>query len=72
MLKVGLGVTNPSIYKGHLCNTEYGSILFSPVFLPRGRGLVRFRNEVFKAYVRMRRSIFADVDAEVRRAYKDL
>jgi hypothetical protein len=70
MLKDKLRVTNPSTYKGHLCSVEYGDILFSPIF--QARGLVRFRNEVFKAYVRMRRSIFTDVDIKVSAAREGL
>lgn len=59
-LKKQLDVSNPSVYRGHLCQKDFGPILYTPVF--QRRGLVRFRNEMFKAYVRMRPSIYQDVD----------
>lgn len=62
-----LGVNGPSTYKGHLCNDEYGGVLTAPAF--QKRGLVRFKNDMFKAYVRMRPSIYTGVDDQVRRAY---
>jgi hypothetical protein len=65
-----LGVNGPSTYKGHLCNDEYGGVLTAPAF--QKRGLVRFKNDMFKAYVRMRPSIYAGVDEEVRGAYEGL
>lgn len=57
------GINGPSTYKGHLCSGDYGSILVAPAF--QKRGLVRFRNEMFKAYVRMRPSIYKGVDERV-------
>lgn len=62
-----LGVNGPSTYKGHLCNDEYGGVLTAPAF--QKRGLVRFKNDMFKAYVRMRPSIYGGVDDEVRAAF---
>lgn len=62
-----LDMRNGSTYKTHLCKPDYGDVLMVPAF--QQRGLVRFRNEMFKAYVRMRSSIFIDVDTEVRRAF---
>jgi Cdc6-like AAA superfamily ATPase len=62
-----LGVNGGSTYRSHLCAPEFGSILFAPVF--QTRGLVRFKNEMFKAYVRMRPSIFEGVDRQVEAAY---
>ncbi len=64
-----LGVGGGSTYRGHLCAPEYGSILFAPAF--QKRGLVRFRNEMFKAYVRFRPSIYRDVDSRVRAAWSE-
>jgi hypothetical protein len=63
-----LGVGGGSTYRAHLCMPEYGSILFVPSF--QKRGLVRFRNEMFKAYVRLRPSIYEGVDAKVRAAWE--
>ena len=63
-----LGVDGGSTYRAHLCQAEHGSILFVPGF--QRRGLVRFRNEMFKAYVRMRPSIYEGVDGAVEQAWK--
>jgi hypothetical protein len=52
-----------------MCKPEYGGILFVPGI--QKRGLVRFRNEMFKAYVRLRPSIYVDVDSAVTAAYAD-
>lgn len=62
-----LGVKGPSTYKGHLCQDEYGGVLTAPAF--QKRGLVRFKNDMFKAYVRMRPSIYSGVDERIRVAY---
>lgn len=69
ILKDDLEVTNPSAYRGHLSSAEYGSIIFSPAF--QTRGLVRFRNQMFKIYIKLRQSIFADVDDRVQGAYDE-
>ncbi len=63
----GLGVQGASTYRGHLCQDQFGAAIFVPSF--QKRGLVRFRNEMFRAYVRLRPSIYADVDRRVRHAY---
>jgi hypothetical protein len=63
-----IGVGGGSTYRAHLCMQEYGSVLFVPSF--QKRGLVRFRNEMFKAYVRLRPSIYGGVDARVRTAWE--
>ncbi|MGI8666894.1 MAG: hypothetical protein ACR2N4_12815 [Jatrophihabitans sp.] len=68
LLRTELGVKGGSTYRGNLCQPEFGSILFAPQF--QKRGLVRFRNEMFKAYVRLRPSIYADVDVDVMRAWR--
>lgn len=62
-----LGVAAGSTYRGHLVRPEYGDVLM--VTAIQKRGLVRFRNEMFKAYVRMRPSIYQGVDVEVRNAF---
>jgi hypothetical protein len=62
-----LGVSNPSAYKGHLCKREYGPVLFEPDL--QGQGLVRFHDEMFKAYIRIRPSLYADNDARVREKF---
>ncbi len=59
-----LGVSNPALYKGHLCSGRYGKPLMMPGF--QERGLLRFRNEMFKQYVRLTRSLYGDVDEKVR------
>jgi hypothetical protein len=70
LLKGKLDVSNPSIYKGHLASAEFGSIIFSPAF--QSRGLVRFRNQMFKVYVKLRSSIYKDVADQVNAAYNEL
>lgn len=59
--------TNPSVYKGHLTTGKYGSVLTTPAF--QSHGLVRFTNEMFKAYVRLRPSIYEGIDERVRDAW---
>ena len=68
LLEGALGIKGGSTYRGHLCTAEYGSVLFAPAF--QKRGLVRFRNDMFKAYVRMRPSIYDGVDVRVRDAWQ--
>lgn len=63
-----LGVSNPALYKGHLCSERYGKPLMNPGF--QERGLIRFRNEMFKQYVNLTRSLYTNVDEEVRDAAK--
>jgi hypothetical protein len=48
-----LGVTNPYQYKKDLEKKKYESILASPQ-----KGIVRFRNALFKRYIDLRTSIF--------------
>jgi hypothetical protein len=67
LLSSRLKINGASTYRGHLCMPEYGSVLLAPAF--QKRGLVRFRNEMFKAYVRLRPSIYAGVDERVRAAW---
>jgi Cdc6-like AAA superfamily ATPase len=61
-----LGITNPSVYKGQLSSREYGRVLHTPQ--PSNRAWVRFSNEMFKVYVRMRSSIYVGVAEKVREA----
>lgn len=63
-----LGVSNPGLYKGHLCSDRYGKPLMTPGF--QERGLVRFRNEMFKQYVNLTGSLYNDVDRDVNNAAK--
>lgn len=67
ILKTQLGVSSGSTHRGQLCKPEFGDILFVPGI--QKRGLVRFRNEMFKAYVRMRPSIYTGIDDVVRDAF---
>jgi hypothetical protein len=65
-----VSIRNPSMYRGHLCRDEFGGLLFTPAF--QKRGLVRFRNEMFKAYVRLRPSIYNGTDERVNEAWTRL
>ncbi|GLK17314.1 AAA family ATPase [Herbiconiux flava] len=68
-LATKLGVKNPSIYTGHLGKPIYGAVLTkSPI---QGRALYRFKDEMFKVYVRIRGSLYQDVDEEVRKAFSN-
>jgi Cdc6-like AAA superfamily ATPase len=67
VLKTRLGVSNPSIYKGHLLQNSYGRVLLTPPQQPRG--LVRFTNEMFKIYVRLRSSLYLGADDRVTNAF---
>lgn len=68
VIKENWNFANPSAYKGHLCKPEYGEVLYTPVF--QSQGLVRFKNEMFKAYVRIRPSLFDGIDQQVKDAWK--
>ena len=68
ILKARLGVSNPSIYKGHLLTSSYGRILLTP---PHGTREVRFANEMFKIYARLRSSLFEGVDELVNDAFSN-
>lgn len=63
-----LNVTNTSGYKSQLCSADFGSPLTTPVF--QERGLLRFKDQMFKTYVRMRPSIHPSVDEETAAAYE--
>jgi len=56
-------VLNPTVYKGHLCSPDYGAPLMVPGF--QERGLVRFRDEMFKQYVNLTPSLFQEVSSRV-------
>lgn len=61
-----LGVSGPSTYLGHLTQEQCGHIL---VRSPQQARLYRFSDEMFKVYVRMRPSVYSDVDVAVRKIY---
>lgn len=63
-----LGVTNPSVYLGHLLNATYGQILLRPQI--QRQGLVRFRDEMFKKYCSLRPSLYEGVDDQVAVAWR--
>lgn len=58
-----LGVANPAVYRGHLVQAAYAEPLMATGM--QERGLVRFRNQMFKHYIELRPSIYRDVDARV-------
>jgi hypothetical protein len=58
-----LGVSNPAVYKGHLCSDHFGAPLMTPGF--QERGLVRFRNEMFKQYINLARSLYVGIRDKV-------
>ncbi len=62
------GITSPSTYRSHLCSERHGAVISTTAI--QKRGLVRFRNEMFKAYVRLRPSIYEGVDEAVRLAWQ--
>ena len=65
-LKNDLGISNPSVYKKQLSSREYGRVVHTPQV--GNRGWVRFANEMFKVYVRLRPSLYTNVDINVRAA----
>jgi len=66
VLKTRLSVRNPSAYKTQLGSGEYGRVLYTPQF--SNKRWIRYSNEMFKVYVRMRRSVYRGVDTRVKRA----
>ncbi|MBF4577478.1 P-loop NTPase fold protein [Frondihabitans sp. VKM Ac-2883] len=63
-----LGINAPSNYVGHLTHSDSGAVLVrSP---QQTRGLYRFQDGMFKVYVRIRSSVYSDVDDEVKRVYE--
>jgi Cdc6-like AAA superfamily ATPase len=62
-----LGIANSSPYVGHLSSDPFGHVLWRPPL--QKRGVLRFTNEMFKVYVRVRRPIF-DVDGDIRTAWR--
>jgi len=61
-------IANPSRYVSDLLADTYGPVLMRPPF--QKRGTVRFVNEMFKVYIRVRRPIF-DVHGVVRAAWQE-
>lgn len=66
VLKARFGVKNPSAYRGQLASREYGRVIVIPQH--RNPTWVRFDNQMFKIYVRLRKSIYPNVDKNVRDA----
>ena len=64
----GLGVSNPAAYRGHLMRDQYGPVLMAPGY--QDRGLVRFRNEMFRQYVFLVPSLYSGVDENVAAAMR--
>lgn len=64
-----LGVNNPAHYVRQLQQARYGSIIERPPY--QQRGLVRFRNAMFKNYIRIRDSLYEGVREEVDGAWTD-
>jgi DNA-binding ferritin-like protein (Dps family) len=62
-----LDVANPSPYVGHLSSDSYGRILLRPPDLERG--MLRFANEMFRVYVKVREPTF-NVDGLIRNAWR--
>jgi Cdc6-like AAA superfamily ATPase len=58
-----IGVAYPSSHVSQLSSDSYGSILMRPPL--QRRGIVRFANEMFKVYVKVRRPLF-DVDEKIQ------
>jgi histone H3/H4 len=63
-----LGVSNPAEYRKQLCSAAAGHVLITPPF--QERGVVRFGNEMFKIYIRLRRSLYNGVDRIVADAWQ--
>lgn len=61
-----LGVSGPSVYTSHLTKTPYGAVLKAS---KRQSRVYQFTDGMFKAYVRMRSSVYVDVDDNVRKAF---
>jgi Cdc6-like AAA superfamily ATPase len=62
-----LKVTNPSSYVSRLISDSYGPILLRPPFQERGN--LRFANEMFKVYIRLRKPLF-DVERHIQEAWQ--
>jgi len=62
-----LGVSNPSVSKKDLMLVRHGSVILAPP--EHERGVVRFRNAVFKRSINLRHSIYSGVRGEVDEAW---
>jgi Cdc6-like AAA superfamily ATPase len=69
VLRAKLGVSDPSAYKSELASREYGRVIVTPQH--RAPTWVRFNNEMFKIYVRLRRSTHSDLDKTIREATRN-
>ena len=67
VLRNQLSVKSPSTYKAHLCDERYGRVFLIPPY--QKRGVVRFSNEMFKIYVRIRDSLYEGVKERVDQAW---
>jgi Cdc6-like AAA superfamily ATPase len=68
IVKENFNVSNPSVYKTQLLSQEYGDVIYAPA--SHKAGLVRFSNEMFKAYIRMTPSLFNEVESDVADALR--
>ena len=62
-----LKVKNPSGCKKDLMDEKHGNVLLKKP--GHTRGIVRFRNSMFKRYVNMRSSVYVDADEKVKTLY---
>jgi len=65
-----LGVEQPSVYANHLRQEMYGQIIVKPSFLKKG--VVRFKNAIFKRYVDLRNSLYTGVKEDVDKIWEEL
>jgi len=68
-LATSLGVTNPAAAKKQLCSQACGGVLVRPPGYERG--VVRFRNAMFKRYVDLRPSMYQYVKERVDAAWDE-
>lgn len=62
-----VGVSNPSLLKKQLASERCGSVLVAPP--GHARGLVRFRNAMFKRYVCLREALFDQVAERIDKVW---
>ena len=62
-----LGVSNPAAHKATLLKEGYGRVLVQP---PKLKGVVRFRDAMFKRFCFLRKSLFTGCDARVNEAWE--
>lgn len=69
VLRAKLGVSDPKVSKSELASRDYGRVIVTPQH--RVPTWVRFNNEMFKIYVRLRKSIQSDLDKTIREATRN-